>query len=199
MVHINLQARSPTQTLLLWCLRHCATLYCLRSSNDPLLTFPGVQEKADVEWKFARSKLWISYFEDGGTVPPPFNVIPTPKSVFYLVRWAYFKLCGRTSKIKKEHLKTVRVRFGQSRLSKKHCNSSKEQKSPLLWVMYHTGAKYYLWSKNSTVWFSFFCEASTVCLLFDKMSAICLHLAQNCNSGRKIEFCLSVCIEKKSF
>ncbi|CAG0917389.1 unnamed protein product [Notodromas monacha] len=37
--------------------------------------------KADVEWKFARSKLWISYFEDGGTVPPPFNVIPSPKSI----------------------------------------------------------------------------------------------------------------------
>ena len=171
MVHINLQARSPTQTLLLWCLRHCATLYCLRSSNDLLLTFPGVQEKADVEWKFARSKLWISYFEDGGTVPPPFNVIPTPKSVFYLVRWAYFKLCGRTSKIKKEHLKTVRVRFGQSRLSKKHCNSSKEQKSPLLWVMYHTGAKCYLWSKNQ-LFGLLFCEVSAVCLLFDKMLAI---------------------------
>ena len=37
------------------------------------------QEKADTEWKFARSKLWISYFEEGGTLPPPFNIIPTPK------------------------------------------------------------------------------------------------------------------------
>jgi hypothetical protein len=55
--------------------------------------------------------LWISYFEDGGTVPPPFNIIPTPKSVFYLIRWAYLKMCGRSSKIKKEHLKTVRVRL----------------------------------------------------------------------------------------
>ena len=27
-------------------------------------------------------KLWISYFEEGSTVPPPFNVIPTPKSFF---------------------------------------------------------------------------------------------------------------------
>ena len=70
-----------------------------------------LQEKADIEWKFARSKLWISYFEDGGTVPPPFNIIPTPKSVFYLIRWAYLKMCGRSSKIKKEHLKTVRVRL----------------------------------------------------------------------------------------
>eukprot|EP00095_Tigriopus_kingsejongensis_P000849 maker-scaffold1971_size23625-snap-gene-0.2 protein:Tk00849 transcript:maker-scaffold1971_size23625-snap-gene-0.2-mRNA-1 annotation:"transient receptor potential-gamma protein isoform x7" len=65
-------------------------------------------EKADVEWKFARSKLWISYFEEGGTVPPPFNIIPTPKSVFYLLKWALTRLCGRASKIKKEHLKTVR-------------------------------------------------------------------------------------------
>ena len=76
-----------------------------------LITFvSNFQEKADIEWKFARSKLWISYFEEGGTVPPPFNIIPTPKSVFYLCKWAFTKLCGRTSKMKKEHLKTVRLR-----------------------------------------------------------------------------------------
>lgn len=27
-----------------------------------------IKERADTEWKFARSKLWISYFEEGGTV-----------------------------------------------------------------------------------------------------------------------------------
>ena len=67
------------------------------------------QEKADVEWKFARSKLWISYFEEGGTVPAPFNIIPTPKSIYYCLRWVWVKLCGRKSlSIKKEYLKTVR-------------------------------------------------------------------------------------------
>merc|ERR1712020_75899 len=66
-------------------------------------------EKADIEWKFARSKLWISYFEEGGTVPAPFNIIPTPKSIWYLIRWVWVKLCGRKSlKTKKEYLKTVR-------------------------------------------------------------------------------------------
>ena len=66
------------------------------------------KEKADVEWKFARSKLWISYFEEGGTVPAPFNIIPTPKSIWYLLRWIWVKLCGRKSlKTKKEYLKTV--------------------------------------------------------------------------------------------
>ncbi|KPJ19923.1 Transient receptor potential protein [Papilio machaon] len=38
-------------------------------------------ERADMEWKFARSNLWMSYFEDGDTVPPPFNIVPTPKHV----------------------------------------------------------------------------------------------------------------------
>ena len=73
-----------------------------------MMTTP--QEKADTEWKFARSKLWISYFEDGGTVPPPFNIIPTPKTVYYLAKWVYIQFCGGSTKMKKEHLKTVRVR-----------------------------------------------------------------------------------------
>ncbi|KAM7361813.1 transient receptor potential protein-like isoform 1-T4 [Cochliomyia hominivorax] len=38
-----------------------------------------ISEHADVEWKFARSQLWMSYFEDGGTVPPPFNMFPSVK------------------------------------------------------------------------------------------------------------------------
>lgn len=72
-------------------------------------------EKADVEWKFARSKLWISYFEEGGTVPPPFNIIPTPKSLYYLFKWAFTKICGRASRTKKEHLKTKKVRQASER------------------------------------------------------------------------------------
>lgn len=38
-----------------------------------------ISERSDVEWKFARSQLWMSYFEDGDTVPPPFNMLPTTK------------------------------------------------------------------------------------------------------------------------
>lgn len=68
-----------------------------------------MQERADTEWKFARSKLWISYFEEGGTVPPPFNVIPTPKSIFYICRWVQRKLCGHSRAAKKEHMRTIRV------------------------------------------------------------------------------------------
>lgn len=44
------------------------------------------QDDADVEWKFARAKLWFSYFEEGGTLPVPFNLIPSPKSVLSLTQ-----------------------------------------------------------------------------------------------------------------
>jgi transient receptor potential cation channel subfamily C member 4 len=40
-----------------------------------------ISERADVEWKFARTMLWISYFEDGDTLPPPFNLFPTMKNI----------------------------------------------------------------------------------------------------------------------
>ena len=39
-------------------------------------------DSASSYYYFFAGKLWISYFEEGSTVPPPFNVIPTPKSFF---------------------------------------------------------------------------------------------------------------------
>ncbi|XP_036147207.1 transient receptor potential-gamma protein isoform X2 [Monomorium pharaonis] len=73
-----------------------------------------ISERADVEWKFARSRLWISYFEEGGTVPPPFNIIPTPKSAWYVVQWIYRKLCGHSRAAKKEHMRTIRRKVKQA-------------------------------------------------------------------------------------
>nr|XP_006628127.2 PREDICTED: short transient receptor potential channel 6 isoform X1 [Lepisosteus oculatus] len=48
-------------------------------------SFQEIEDDADVEWKFARAKLWFSYFEEGRTLPVPFNLIPSPKSVVCLV------------------------------------------------------------------------------------------------------------------
>ncbi|KTF85647.1 hypothetical protein cypCar_00039348 [Cyprinus carpio] len=53
-----------------------------------------IADHADIEWKFARTKLWMSYFDEGGTLPPPFNIIPSPKSFWYLCRWVHGWLCG---------------------------------------------------------------------------------------------------------
>lgn len=44
-----------------------------------------LQDDADVEWKFARAKLWLSYFDHGGALPVPFNLVPSPKSVASLM------------------------------------------------------------------------------------------------------------------
>uniref|UniRef100_A0A3Q3J731 Transient receptor ion channel domain-containing protein n=1 Tax=Monopterus albus TaxID=43700 RepID=A0A3Q3J731_MONAL len=48
-------------------------------------SFQEIEDDADVEWKFARAKLWFSYFEHGGTLPVPFNLVPSPKSVTSLL------------------------------------------------------------------------------------------------------------------
>uniref|UniRef100_A0A8D2ZIN4 Transient receptor potential cation channel subfamily C member 6 n=1 Tax=Scophthalmus maximus TaxID=52904 RepID=A0A8D2ZIN4_SCOMX len=48
-------------------------------------SFQEIEDDADVEWKFARAKLWFSYFEHGGTLPVPFNLVPSPKSVISLL------------------------------------------------------------------------------------------------------------------
>ncbi|KAL1122557.1 hypothetical protein AAG570_002887, partial [Ranatra chinensis] len=73
-----------------------------------------ISERADVEWKFARSRLWISYFEEGGTVPPPFNVFPSPKSVWYFLRWIHRRACGHSRAAKKEHMRTIKRKVKQA-------------------------------------------------------------------------------------
>ncbi|EGI57349.1 PREDICTED: transient-receptor-potential-like protein [Acromyrmex echinatior] len=47
-------------------------------------SYAVIEEHSDTEWKFARTKLWMSYFEDSGTLPPPFNIFPPPKLLFRL-------------------------------------------------------------------------------------------------------------------
>uniref|UniRef100_A0A665UGC1 Transient receptor potential cation channel subfamily C member 6 n=1 Tax=Echeneis naucrates TaxID=173247 RepID=A0A665UGC1_ECHNA len=47
-------------------------------------SFQEIEDDADVEWKFARAKLWFSYFEEGRTLPVPFNLVPSPKSLLGL-------------------------------------------------------------------------------------------------------------------
>ena len=46
-----------------------------------------LQNQADIEWKFARSKLWLGYFDEGSTLPPPLNTIVSPKSIWRFGRF----------------------------------------------------------------------------------------------------------------
>ncbi|XP_064609759.1 transient-receptor-potential-like protein [Liolophura sinensis] len=56
-------------------------------------SFQDIENHADREWKFARSKLWMGYFDEGCTLPPPFNLIISPKSVYYFLRSCKAILC----------------------------------------------------------------------------------------------------------
>ncbi|XP_030293141.1 short transient receptor potential channel 2-like [Sparus aurata] len=56
-------------------------------------SFQKIEDDADVEWKFARSKLYLSYFREGLTMPVPFNIIPSPKAFFYILRGIFRRLC----------------------------------------------------------------------------------------------------------
>ncbi|XP_036450880.1 short transient receptor potential channel 7a isoform X1 [Colossoma macropomum] len=59
-------------------------------------SYQEIEEDADVEWKFARAKLWLSYFDEGRTLPPPFNLVPSPKSFYYMAlrtRACLVRLC----------------------------------------------------------------------------------------------------------
>uniref|UniRef100_A0A8C7TFM4 Transient receptor potential cation channel, subfamily C, member 3 n=1 Tax=Oncorhynchus mykiss TaxID=8022 RepID=A0A8C7TFM4_ONCMY len=65
-------------------------------------SYQEIEDDADVEWKFARSKLWLSYFDNGKTLPPPFSIIPTPKSFYHLIRWIVGMLHCRRRSLKKD-------------------------------------------------------------------------------------------------
>ncbi|XP_008288414.1 short transient receptor potential channel 4-like [Stegastes partitus] len=60
-------------------------------------SYQHIADHADIEWKFARTKLWMSYFEEGGTLPSPFNIIPSPKTIYYLFGWIKKHLFRRPS------------------------------------------------------------------------------------------------------
>ncbi|XP_030055831.1 short transient receptor potential channel 2 isoform X2 [Microcaecilia unicolor] len=66
-------------------------------------SFQKIMNDADVEWKFARSKLYLSYFREGLTLPVPFNIIPTPKSLFYVLRGIFRFICCYNPKKKQDY------------------------------------------------------------------------------------------------
>lgn len=61
------------------------------------------QEHSDTEWKFARTKLWMSYFEESGTLPPPFNILPSVKWITRLFKSKKTREIKRGSTIVRYH------------------------------------------------------------------------------------------------
>lgn len=80
-------------------------------------SFQIINDHADLEWKFHRTKLWMTHFDEGSTLSPPFNIIITPKAIYYFIvkiynlfRW----LCGKYQYQKSKTRATIR-RPGYSR------------------------------------------------------------------------------------
>lgn len=63
-------------------------------------SYAMIDEHSDTEWKFARTKLWMSYFEESSTLPPPFNIFPTVKHLM--------KIFGKKTKRDFERASTIR-------------------------------------------------------------------------------------------
>ncbi|XP_072231127.1 short transient receptor potential channel 4-like [Leuresthes tenuis] len=77
-------------------------------------SYQHIADHADIEWKFARTKLWMSYFEEGATLPAPFNIIPSPKSFWYLVCWIKRQVCKRTLSKRHETFGTLGRRAAEN-------------------------------------------------------------------------------------
>lgn len=58
-------------------------------------SYVKISKNSDTEWKFARTRLWMSYFDTGSTVPAPFNILPSIKSTVNFVSAGRNLLCRR--------------------------------------------------------------------------------------------------------
>lgn len=55
-------------------------------------SYESIQINADIEWKYSRSKLYMEFINNNGSLFVPFNLIPCPVSIYYTFRKikAYF-------------------------------------------------------------------------------------------------------------
>ncbi|KAG8580913.1 hypothetical protein GDO81_007477 [Engystomops pustulosus] len=72
-------------------------------------SFQLIANHEDKEWKFARAKLWLSYFDDKCTLPPPFNIIPSPKTICYLFNSLSKWICSHTPKGRVKRQNSLKV------------------------------------------------------------------------------------------
>ncbi|CAG5129597.1 unnamed protein product, partial [Candidula unifasciata] len=89
--------QSFTQTVgeILFMVYHAMAIIVLLNMLIAMMSssFQDIENHADMEWKFARSKLWMGYFDEGSTLPAPFNMIISPKSIYYLLMWVKREVC----------------------------------------------------------------------------------------------------------
>lgn len=72
----------------IYALFHIASITVLMSMLIAMMTksYEKIIHHSDIEWKFARSKLYMTYINEGFTLPVPFNLIPTPLIAYISIR-----------------------------------------------------------------------------------------------------------------
>ncbi|KJH41533.1 transient-receptor-potential calcium channel protein [Dictyocaulus viviparus] len=119
---------------------HCTSIIVLLNMLIAMMShsFQIINDHADLEWKFHRTKLWMAHFDEGSSLPPPFNIIITPKAVYYFffstintIRW----LLGKYTYTKNRNRATIR-RPGYSRKRNQMQNSAEDEtsKKPLTYA-----------------------------------------------------------------
>ncbi|CAK8697070.1 unnamed protein product [Clavelina lepadiformis] len=83
-------------------------------------SYSEVEGDSDVEWKFARADLMLSYMEKGNTLPVPFNLIPIPRAIICALKWF-----ANRFRSKRRHSKDQKP-FDNSQ--SKHCNLTQGKK-----------------------------------------------------------------------
>ncbi len=52
-------------------------------------TYTRVEENSEIEWRVSRTKMMAEYMTKSATLPPPFNLVPTLKTLKKLIQIPY--------------------------------------------------------------------------------------------------------------
>ena len=70
-------------------------------------SYEDIIHHSDIEWKFAKSKLYIQYIKEGFTLPVPLNLIPTPNAVYHFVKFIYDKLSNNQKQLRQTNSNSI--------------------------------------------------------------------------------------------
>ena len=72
------------------------------------VTIQKYQDRRQLYWKFARTSVWIEYFDDTSALPLPFTIFNVVWSIIYIIaialKWIYLKIkiiTGREGEVEK--------------------------------------------------------------------------------------------------
>lgn len=99
----------------IFCCHNSLIILILLYNHNADTLHDKLQGQSDVEWKFSRSKLWLSCFEETPTLPSPYNVYPTLKHFKKLYRYIWkSKKTDSWPQVKMFNFVIEKKRFSQS-------------------------------------------------------------------------------------